>query len=65
MYFLAPLMVEFLSVRATNRLLQAVQADLAVPEFIAGCRALGLIGKYITAPLWRHLVDDNVPFHDR
>ena len=45
MYFLAPLMVEFLSVRATNRLLQAVQADLAVPEFVAGCRALGLTGK--------------------
>ena len=63
-YFLAPLMVEFLSVRATNRLLQAVQADLAVPEFVAGCRALGLIGKYITAPLWRHLVDGNVPFHE-
>ena len=38
-------MVEFLSVRATNRLLQAVQADLAVSDFVAGCRALGLIGK--------------------
>ena len=39
-----------------NRLLTAVHYDLNVPSFIAGCRALGLIGKFLTGPLWKLLV---------
>ncbi|CAH1238084.1 Hypp5516 [Branchiostoma lanceolatum] len=36
-----------------NRLLQAVRSDLCVSEYVAGCRALGMINKVVTAPLWR------------
>ena len=39
-----------------NRLLQAVLSDLSVPKYIAGCKALGIIDKIVTGPLWRHLV---------
>ena len=38
-----------------NRLHAAVRLDVGVPEFLAACRALGIIGKLITGPLWRHL----------
>ena len=43
-----------------NQLLKAVHSDVKVPEFVAGCRALGLINKVITGPLWRVLESDNV-----
>ena len=36
-----------------NRLLQAVLSDLSSPKYIAGCKALGIIDKVITGPLWR------------
>ena len=39
----------------TNKLLQAVHADVVVPELLAGCRALGLFRKLVTGPLWRVL----------
>ena len=39
-----------------NRLLTAVHYDINVTSFIAGCRALGLIDKFLTGPLWRLLV---------
>ena len=38
-----------------NRSLQAVLADHRDSVCIAGCRALGLIDKVVTAPLWRKL----------
>ena len=40
-----------------NRLLQAVLNDLKSPLYIAGCRALGLIDKVVTGPLWRKIQD--------
>ena len=43
-----------------NRLLQAVLADLRDPVCIAGCRALGLIDKVVTGPLWRKLSESSV-----
>ena len=46
----------FNNVFEENRLLAAVHYDLNVPSFIAGCRALGLIGKFLTGPLWRLLL---------
>ena len=54
-YVLSPLMEKFLVDvwQTPNKLLQAVLADIKVPEFIAGCKALGLINKIITGPLWR------------
>ena len=36
-----------------NHLLQAVSSELQRPELLAGIRALGLIGKLVTGPLWR------------
>lgn len=36
-----------------NRLLQAVLEDVTNPINIAGSKALGLIDKHITGPLWR------------
>ena len=41
-----------------NRLLKAVLEDMAVCVYTAGCRALGLIDKLITGPLWRILESD-------
>lgn len=37
----------------TNRLLTSVMTDIKVPIFTAGCRVLGIISKFVTAPLWR------------
>ena len=38
-----------------NQLLRAVLADVRVPEYKAGCKALGIVNKVITGPLWRVL----------
>ena len=38
-----------------NQLLKAVQSDLLNEHYIAGCKALGPIDKFITGPLWRLL----------
>ena len=47
-----------------NKLLKAVHYDLAVSSFLAGCRALGLINKFITGPLWRVLAKNDISFMD-
>ena len=56
-YFLRDHMLHYLTTShgSLNLLLQAVLADLKVPQYLAGCRALGMIDKLITGPLWRHL----------
>ena len=57
--------VFFERVGGDNKLLSAVRNDLQVTTFMAACRALGLIDKLITGPLWRciekagHIVDMN------
>ena len=59
-YYLQSHMITFIeSVHGNhaNRLLQAVLADLKNPVYMAGCRALGLIDKVVTGPLWRKLKD--------
>lgn len=57
-YFLSEKMVEFLQkCPSKNKLLRAVLADLSVPSFIAGLKALALVSKLITSPLWRLLED--------
>jgi len=38
-----------------NRLLQTVFDNIQVPQYLAGCKALGIINKYISGPLWRKL----------
>ena len=42
-----------------NQLLKAVYYDLSVPQFLSGCRALGLINKIVTTPLWK-VLESNV-----
>lgn len=60
-YFLYNHLLEFFEhVHTENRLLGAVFDDLQVKAFVAGCRALGLISKLVTGPLWRVLEDRNV-----
>lgn len=57
-YFLHKHMIKFIETvhgSQANRLLQAVLGDLKDNMYIAGCRALGLIDKAVTGPLWRQL----------
>ena len=53
-YFLHQEMTEFLEQEKSN---PWVLGDLKIPQYVAGCKALGLISKYITTPLW-HLIED-------
>lgn len=52
-----------------NRLLKAVLEDMCNDNYIAGCKALGLVDKLITGPLWRILESDvhilDIPEHYR
>lgn len=47
-----------------NQLLRAVYSDIQVPEYLAGCRALGLINKVVTGPLWRVLESKDISITD-
>jgi len=50
--FLSAKIKDFLkSGNDTNRLLKSVKFDISVPEYIAGCKALGLISYLVTVPL--------------
>ena len=50
-----------------NRLLKSVLEDVSQDLYVAGCKALGLIDKHITGPLWRILESDlhilDLPMH--
>ena len=62
-YYLQHHMIMFLeSVHGKNAncLLGSVLNDLKNQVFIAGCRALGLIDKIVTGPLWRRLEESSV-----
>ena len=48
---------------AENSLLKAVAADLAEPVYLAGCKALGLINKLLTGPLW-HVLESKMSILD-
>ena len=57
-YFLEDhLKVFFDRVGKENRFLSAVQHDLDLSTFFAGCRALGMIDKLVTALLW-HMIEN-------
>ena len=61
-YYLRDQMIKFIESvhgKEANRLLQAVLSDLKDPVNIAGCRALGLIDKVVTGPLWRKVVESS------
>ena len=66
LYYIAPLAVKFLKEvwQTPNQLLKAVLADLSVPKYIASCKALGIINKIITGPLWRVLESKDVSILD-
>ncbi|XP_014675073.1 PREDICTED: uncharacterized protein LOC106815155, partial [Priapulus caudatus] len=55
LYHLIKELNEFFTNHKENKLLQAVGADLGVPAFVSGCRALGIVEKLITSPLWRKI----------
>ena len=57
LFYIAPLVVKFLQdVWSTpNQLLRAVLEDIQVPEYLSACKALGLVSKVVTGPLWRLL----------
>ena len=42
-------------VKGENLLMKAVNADLNEDHYIGGVRALGLINKVVTTPLWKVL----------
>ena len=51
-FFLKEEIKRFLDLESSNRLLAAVKHDINTPEYLAGCKALGLISELITVPLW-------------
>ena len=58
-YFLRDFITEFYdkAFGTPNRLHVAVREDIAVDIYLAACRALGIIDKLVTGPLWRKLAD--------
>jgi len=65
-FHLASLIEKFLTEvwQTPNKLLKAVLADIKVPEFLAGCKALGLINKVVTGPLWRVIESKDISILD-
>lgn len=62
-YYLKDYMIKFIeSVHGNqaNRLLQSVLKDLKNSAFVSGCRALGMIDKIVTGPLWRKLEESSI-----
>ena len=53
-YYLSLLIKKFFTEvwQTLNQLLKAVLTDVQVLEYIAGCKALGLVNKIIPGPLW-------------
>ena len=49
----------FRRIERNNKLLDAVYWDLEVLAYRAGCRALGLIEKLVTGPLWKILATES------
>ena len=48
-------------IKASNKLLRAVLADITCRKLIAGIRALGILHKQFTEPYWRLIEHPNVP----
>lgn len=38
-----------------NKLVSAVESYVKTPVYLAGCRALGILDKLVTGPIWRHI----------
>ena len=64
-FFLNEHMCQYLEEQgAPNKRLKSVMQDLQTPQFVAGCKALGLISKLITCPLWSLIEDKHVHIID-
>ena len=62
-YYLREHMTKFIESshgKQANRLLKAVLSDLQNPINLAGCRALGLVDKVLTGPVWRKLMESHI-----
>jgi hypothetical protein len=44
--------------------LRSIKFDMEVPDYLAGCKALGLLSYFITTPLWCLVEDKNVRIMD-
>ena len=55
----------FDTLRDDNKFLKVAHSDLQIQSYLCGCRALGVINKFVTGPLWRlfgsgiHMLDLN------
>ena len=59
-FFLAENLNTFLESNATNKLLKSVKYDLNIPQYLAGCKALGLVSYLVTMPLWTTIEDGHI-----
>ena len=59
-HFLQEIMTDFLKGHELNRLNRSELHDLKTPIYVAGCKALGLISKLVTTPLWDLLEDKTI-----
>ena len=57
-------MTDILTGVQSNNLLKSVLHDLKVPQFLAGTKALGLISRLITGPLWCLIEDKQIHILD-
>ncbi len=57
-------MQEFLTGINTNKLLKSVLHDLNIPDYLAGTKALGLVSRLLTGPLWCFIEDKNMHILD-
>ena len=66
MYHISPLIeTSFTEVwQKPNQLLRAVLSDVKISEYQAGCKALALINKIITGPLWCVLDSQDISILD-
>ena len=53
-------MRDYLEGATLNRLTKSVAFDLGIPAFVSGCKALGLICKLVTTPLWSLLENKTI-----
>ena len=64
MFFLYEQIQEYLKGDVSNNLLKSISHDIQVPEYLAGCKALGLISYFITTPLWVMIEDKDIHILD-
>ena len=66
LYYISDAVKTFFGIvwQTPNQLLRAVLSDIEVPEYLAGCRALGLVNKVVTGPLWRVLEAPDISILD-